>query len=69
MIEIYFLACLCVIFPLLTIFTKLHDGAVNVGDIFFCIICSMIPVVNVIALVYIMCQTAGRREWFDKVLF
>jgi len=66
--ELYFLACF-VIFLLLTLFTKLHDGAYNVGDMVFCAFVSVVPIVNVIALFYIGLMTAGKHKLFSKVLF
>jgi hypothetical protein len=66
--ELYFLACF-VIFLLLTLFTKLHDGAYSIGDMVFCGIVSVVPVVNVIALLYLFCITLTKHRVFSVVLF
>jgi hypothetical protein len=66
--EIVLIAA-CVIIPLLILFTKLHDGHVNVGDLFFCTTVGAIPIVNVIALLYITIETAKRHEFFSIKVF
>jgi len=66
--ELYFLACF-LIFLILTVFTKLHDGAYSVGDMVFCGVVSVIPIVNVVAVGYLVLATACKHKFFDKVLF
>lgn len=55
--------------PFLIFFTKLHDGTVTIGDIVLDTILGWIPFVNVIACLYLLVQTFGRRKWLDVKVF
>jgi hypothetical protein len=55
--------------PFLILFTKLHDGSVSIGDLILDTILGAVPFVNVIASLYLLCQTFGRRKWLDVVVF
>jgi hypothetical protein len=59
--------CFCI--PFLILFTKLHDGSVTIGDLILDTIIGVLPFVNVIGSVYLLCQTFGRRNWLDKKVF
>ena len=59
----------CFFVPFMILFTKLHDGNVTIGDLILDTVVGSIPFVNVIAALYILCATCGRRKWLDKVVF
>lgn len=55
--------------PFLILFTKLHDGYVTIGDLVIDSIIGAVPVINVVAALYLFCQTSARRRWFSKRVF
>lgn len=65
----YLAICLFIIFPLLVLFTKMHDNRVDVGSFVFCLIGSVVPLLNIILLAFIFINTMEKRGFWDKVLF
>ena len=52
-------------FLLLVICTKEYQGTVTVGDLFFCAVAAIVPICNVLAVVYYAYVTL-RKSWLTN---
>jgi len=62
-------AAYIVLVLLLILFTKLHDGDMNVGSLLFCLFVAAVPVVIIISLVYVIAFTIEKRKFFQSKFF